>query len=108
MNSFTLTIVDDPANTTVYKGPGFAAAVRAEKVIRCLRQEFPGFQFDTTRDDALTWLAASVEVVGPVAFGQFLVFLRASLLRSGTRLRPDQETVAHQCRVVDTEAYRVA
>ena len=89
MQSIHLTIVDDPSNVRVYKGPGHYAATRAQTALRSLEQLFPPLSFEATSDRYLTSLRVTAKIDESVPTERFSIALAEALASTGTRLAPD-------------------
>lgn len=84
----TFTIVDDPKNESVYKGPGSYAATRAESAVRAVGEAFPPLRFTLRPERNLTALHVQAQVPPSVENAAFLVVLSKALASTGTRLAP--------------------
>lgn len=82
------TIVDDPKNESVYKGPGSYAATRAESAVRTVEDAFPPLRFALRAERNLTALHVRARVPPSVENDAFLVVLSKALASTGTRLAP--------------------
>lgn len=82
------TLVDDPKNDSVYKGPGSYAASRAENAIRAVEQAFPPLRFTLRFEKILTALHVEARVPPSVDNAAFLAVLSSALASTGTRLAP--------------------
>jgi hypothetical protein len=84
----TFTIVDDPHNTTVYKGAGSYAATRAETAVRAVEEAFPSLRFEVQLERNLSALHVQVRVHSSIKNDAFLTVLAKALAASATRLAP--------------------
>jgi len=81
-----LLIVDDPANSRVYKGPGYYAATRAQAAVHKVQQAFPHLRFKLASDHQLASLKATAEVASPLEPDAFIAVLSEALAATGTRV----------------------
>lgn len=88
MERIDLQIIDDPANTRVYKGPGHYAATRAQDVIRRIEVAFPQLRFVSANDCRLESLNAIAEFAGQIESVEFTAVLADALDSTGTRIAP--------------------
>lgn len=82
------TIVDDPENGSVFKGPGSYAATRAESAVHAVEEAFPPLRFELRSEKNLTALHVQARVPPSVENEAFLVVLSKALASTGTRLAP--------------------
>lgn len=82
------TIVDDPKNESVFKGPGSYAATRAESAVHAVEEAFPPLRFELRSERNLTALHVQARVPPSVENEAFLVILSKALASTGTRLAP--------------------
>jgi hypothetical protein len=82
------TIVDDPENESVFKGPGSYAATRAESAVHAVEEAFPPLRFELRSERNLTALHVQARVPSLVENEAFLVILSKALASTGTRLAP--------------------
>ena len=84
------TIVDDPANASVHKGPTIDAATRGETAMRAVEEAFKPLRFDLRFERDLTALHASAHIQASMDKQAFLVVLLSALTSTGTRLAPEE------------------
>lgn len=89
MQDVAFTIIDDPANRAVYKGPGSYAATRGETAVRVLEENFPPLRFNLRFETDLTALHADARINFPIENDVFLLVLSSALTSTGTRLAAD-------------------
>lgn len=82
------TIVDDPKNESVYKGPGSYAATRAETAVHDVEKAFPSLHFELRFERNLTALHVQARVRSSVDNEILLAALSKALKSTGTRLAP--------------------
>ena len=92
MEQIQLEIIDDPANASVFKGPGHFAATRAESAIRQIESAFPQLRFELNVDRHLSNLKATALVRTAISSEEFISVLSEALAATGTRIAPARES----------------
>jgi hypothetical protein len=82
------TIVDDPENGSVFKGPGSYAATRAESAVHAVEKAFPPLRFELRLEKNLSALHVQAQVPSSVENDVFLAVLSKALASTATRLAP--------------------